>query len=237
MVTNRRAPNEALRTALAESKLSYDALARAVRAIAAESGDALKTNRSAVAHWVAGRPPTPRTASYVAEALSRALGRHVDPADLGLAHGPDQQPPGQLGLRLGSDPVAMLRRLGAADIERRGILTGAAYSVAAAALPLGAEQAVEYQQRASTYRAGRAEIEAVRDMTEMYTRIDERHGGQHGRAAVVQYLTSDVARLCRAGYAREADRAAMLGSAAEVAYLCGWKAYDAGEHGLVIYSS
>jgi hypothetical protein len=69
-------------------------------------------------------------------------------------------------------------------------------------------------------------------MTAMFTAIDERHGGQHGRAAVVQYLTSDVTRLCHASYGSQAGKSAMLSAAAEVAYLCGWKANDAGESGL-----
>ncbi|WP_431966077.1 hypothetical protein [Actinacidiphila sp. bgisy160] len=128
----------------------------------------------------------------------------------------------------------MLRRLGEADIQRRSFLTNAAYSVAAAALPLGIEEAIERGQRGQHTgpRAGRAEIEAVRDMTDLFTRIDERHGGQHGRTAVVQYLRSDVADLCRATFASDEDRAEALSAAASVAYLCGWKAYDASEHGL-----
>ncbi|WP_326594969.1 hypothetical protein [Streptomyces sp. NBC_01803] len=229
-MTNRRTSNQALRDAVVEAGYSYDQLARAVRAVAAETGDSLLTNKSAVAHWIGGKRPVPRTASYIAEALSRRLGRQVEPADLGLVD--SSQAPARLGLRLGPDPVTLLRQLGEADIERRGFITGAAYSVAAAALPLGIEQAAEYQQRATGQRAGHAEIDAVRDMTALFTAIDERHGGQHGRAAVVQYLTSDVARLCRATFATQDYRNAMLGAAAELAYLCGWKAYDAGEHGL-----
>ncbi|MEU6594793.1 hypothetical protein ABZ923_37295 [Streptomyces sp. NPDC046881] len=69
-------------------------------------------------------------------------------------------------------------------------------------------------------------------MTEMFTRIDERHGGQHGRTAVVQYLRTDVADLCQSRFGSEAEHREALGLAASVAYLCGWKAYDADEHGL-----
>lgn len=217
---------------MADAGLSYDQLARDVRAVAAESGDIVRTNKSAVAHWVAGRLPNPQTSRYIAEALSRRLGRTLTVIDLGLCPPEPEQSQARLGLRLGSDPVDMLRRLGEADIQRRKLFTSAAYSVAAAALPLGVEQAIEYQQRTTGYRAGSPEVAAVREMTEMYTRIDERHGGQHGRAAVVQYLTSDVAILCRASFRNARDRSAMLSAAAEVAYLCGWKAYDAGEHGL-----
>lgn len=224
--------NEELRDALREAGITYEQLARDVRLVAAESGDSLKTNKSAVAHWVKGKSPTPQTAAYIAEAISRRLGREVQPHELGLGEQKDRSQ-AALGLGLGPDPVDMLRRLGDADIHRRTFLANAAYSVAAAALPLGVEQAVEYQQRSRTgQRAGHAEVEAVQDMLEMYTRIDERHGGQHGRSAVVQYLRTDVADLCRASFASERDQQAMLSAAASVAYLCGWKAYDASEHGL-----
>lgn len=131
------------------------------------------------------------------------------------------------------DPVDTLRRIGEADVQRRKFLTTAVYSVAAAALPLGLDQALEYRARAASgNRAGRAELDAVRDMTEMFTAVDERHGGQHGRSAVVQYMRSDVADLCRATFATEDEHREALSLAANLAYLCGWKAYDADEHGL-----
>lgn len=228
-------PNTALREALAQVGISYGQLARAVRIVAAEAGDSLATNKSAVAHWIVGGQPKPQTAMFVVEAVSRLAGRRVTRAELGLAspaYGAGLAP--GLGLSFEDDPVAVLRELGEGDIQRRTFLTSAVYSVAAAALPLGPRQAADYQRRVAAVgrHAGGAEIEAVRDMTTMFTAIDERHGGQHGRAAVVQYLTSDVTRLCRASFAGQADKAAMLSAAAEVAYLCGWKANDAGEHGL-----
>jgi len=227
------ARNEALHEMLRETGMTYDQLAREVRLVAAQSGDSLKTNKSAVAHWVKGKMPSPQTAAYIAEIFSRRLGREVQPHQLGFGSHTQDGPRPVLGLGLGPDPVDMLRRLGEADIHRRSFLANAAYSVAAAALPLGVEQAMEYGYRArSGQRAGRGEVEAVRDMTNLFTAIDERHGGQHGRTAVVQYLREDVAALCRASFATERDQKEMLSVAASVAYLCGWKAYDAHEHGL-----
>lgn len=228
-----RARNEALHEMLREAGMTYDQLAREVRLVAAQAGDSLRTNKSAVAHWVKGKMPSPQTAAYIAEIFSRWLGREVQPHELGLGSHTQDGPRPVLGLGLGPDPVDMLRRLGEADIHRRSFLANAAYSVAAAALPLGVEQATEYGHRArSGQRAGRGEVEAVRDMTKLFTAIDERHGGQHGRTAVVQYLREDVAALCRASFATERDQKEMLSVAATVAYLCGWKAYDAHEHGL-----
>jgi transcriptional regulator with XRE-family HTH domain len=234
MTNHSRARNAALEQALKQADLTYEQAAAAVRVVAAEAGELLRTNRSAVAHWVNGKRPNPQTAAYIAEALSRRLGRSLRPSELGLCD-PDQDPAhDRLGLILGADPVDTLRRIGEADIHRRKFLTGAAYSVGAAALPLGIDQAVEREQRAQAghQRAGHAEIAAVRDMVDMFTRIDERHGGQHGRSAVVQYLRSDVADLCRSTFDTEEHRRSALGAAACVSYLCGWKAFDAGEHGL-----
>ncbi|MGW8064588.1 hypothetical protein ACVV2G_20525 [Streptomyces ziwulingensis] len=228
------ARNAALERALKQADLTYEQAAAAVRVVAAEAGELLRTNRSAVAHWVKGQRPALTTAAYIAEALSRRLGRSLRPSELGLCD-PGQDPAHErLGLILGADPVDTLRRIGEADIHRRKFLTGAAYSVAAAALPLGMDQAVEQQQRARAghQRAGHAEIAAVRDMVDMFTRIDERHGGRHGRSAVVQYLRSDVADLCRSTFTTDDHRREALAAAACVSYLCGWKAFDAGEHGL-----
>ncbi|MER5649517.1 hypothetical protein [Streptosporangium sp. NPDC002524] len=66
----------------------------------------------------------------------------------------------------------------------------------------------------------------------MFTEMDERHGGQHGRSALVQYLMSDVAALCQGRFRTEEARRHMVSAAASGVHLAGWKAYDAGEQGL-----
>lgn len=234
-MTQPRVRNERLRLAVEEAGLTYEQLAVDVRRIAAEAGETLRTNQSAVSHWIAGRPPAPATGAYIAEALSRRLGRHMTPSgfgwkDPGRGNGSDAQ----LGVGIGPDPVDIVRRIGEADINRRKILTSAAYSVAAAALPLGLAQAAEAQQRATGLRGsriGESDIGAVRSMLKAFTTIDERQGGLHGRSAVVQYLRTDVADLARARVAQESLRSDAL-TAAAFTFLAGWKAYDAGEHGL-----
>lgn len=139
-----------------------------------------------------------------------------------------------LGLTLNGDPVAILRKMGRADIERRAFLTSAVYSVAAAALPLGF--ASEYKARVAAAESGSAvgwtEINAVRDMSNMFAMIDERYGGQHGRSTLVHYLTTDVATLTRARFASDEQRREMLSLAACLAHRAGWKAHDVGENGL-----
>ncbi|CAL9570892.1 hypothetical protein SUDANB174_04793 [Streptomyces sp. enrichment culture] len=75
-----REPNSRLRDVIAAADCTYEALARDVRRIAAENGEMLQTNKSAISHWVNGtRAPSGRVGQYLAEALSRRAGAHGHP--------------------------------------------------------------------------------------------------------------------------------------------------------------
>ncbi|NED90956.1 tetratricopeptide repeat protein, partial [Streptomyces sp. SID11233] len=75
-MTAQRDPNSRLREVVAAVDCTYEALARDVRRIAAENGEILQTNKSAISHWVNGtRAPSGRVGQYLAEALSRRSGR------------------------------------------------------------------------------------------------------------------------------------------------------------------
>lgn len=94
-------------------------------------------------------------------------------------------------------------------MDRRSFLSASAYSVAAAALPLEhvSEIAARTTAAARTgLTVGMAEVAAVRDMVTVFTEMDERHGGQHGRTALIQYLRDDVAALCRGRFRTEQVR-------------------------------
>ncbi|MEC3977763.1 hypothetical protein [Amycolatopsis sp. H20-H5] len=220
---------------MAESGLSYEAVARAVRQVAAECGATLRTNKSAVDHWISGVAPRGDTGRYLCVALSRHLGRLLAPADLGLADdGLESGENASIGLTLGADPLEVLLPTWRAEIGRRRFLMASAYSVAAAALPLTAVH--DIVARTDAARAGRiigmAEVAAVRDMVHAFTEMDERHGGQHGRSALVTYLRDDVAPLCRARFRTDEVRRQMLSAASRGVHLLGWKSYDAGQQGL-----
>ncbi|MYZ37907.1 MULTISPECIES: hypothetical protein [unclassified Streptomyces] len=230
-----RPPNARLMRVIEQSGLSYEDLARAVRAVASASGNSgIRTSKSNIAYWVRGTPPNPPTARYLLEVLSRRLARPLTLDEIGLPPARRDSEPDALGLTVEGDPVETLGHIGRADIERRTFLTRAAYSVAGAALPLGAAHETEERTKraVSGGTAGASEVEAVRDMVAMFTAIDERHGGQHGRSTVVQYLTDDVKRLCSSRFRTEALRQEMYSAAGSLAYLAGWKAFDADEHGL-----
>lgn len=84
-------------------------------------------------------------------------------------------------------------------MDRRQILTSAAYSVGALLLPADhMGEARRRQERATSGRIGWAEMEAVTDITSAFNRADEKLGGGFGRTAVVEYLATDVATYCGA---------------------------------------
>lgn len=228
-----RLPNVRLRDTVAEAGWTYAALAHAVRQVAAEAGELLRTNKSAVDHWIAGTMPSGNTGRYLTIALSRRLGRTLTPQDLGLPAPAGWENDG-IGLSIGQDPLDTLVPIWRGDLDRRRFLSGAAYSVAAAVLPL--QHVGDIASRAAKARTGarvgHADVAAVRDMVAMFAVMDERHGGQHGRSALVQYLMSDVAALCRGRFSSEDDHRHMLSAAAVGVHQAGWRAYDGGEQGL-----
>jgi len=228
-----RTPNHQLRDLVAESGLTYQALAKAVRAVAAECGVALRTNKSAVEHWISGVTPRGDTGRYLAVALSRRLGHLLTPADLGLATGSEEDND-TIGLTLETDPLDALLPMWKFELDRRRFLTTSAYSVAAAALPLSYVQEIADRTAAARtgHTVGMAEVAAVRDMIHVFSEMDERHGGKHGRGALVTYLRDDVAPLCRGRFRNEEIRRQMLSAASRGVHLLGWKSYDAGQQGL-----
>ncbi|WP_406282923.1 hypothetical protein OH799_25495 [Nocardia sp. NBC_00881] len=77
-----------------------------------------------------------------------------------------------------------------------------------------------------------AEVEAVKGVTDAFLRLDEVRGGNVGRSAVAEFLATDVAALLRSRFASAEVRRQAFSAAAELAYLAGFKAHDAGQDGL-----
>jgi hypothetical protein len=220
--------NTGLRALICESGYTHDAVAKAVNRIGAENGHLLRYTKSSVSQWLSGvHRPQPATVGYLAEALARRLGRAVHPIEIGFTSTDDTLD------RLPDDPIAALRRLGRADVDRRGFLASAAYSLSA--LMLSNEYAQEQDARAATAAKGKpigvAEVEAVAEITKAFDMADERLGGGFGRSALVEYLTTDVTAYCRAP-AAQAVRGAIFNQAMQLAYLAAWKCHDLMQEGL-----
>ncbi|WP_258038812.1 Tat pathway signal protein [Streptomyces sp. SM12] len=224
--------NVALRELLKSHGVTYEALASLVRVVAAEAGEHLRTNRSGIAHWVAGVQPAEATMLYAAEALSRRLGRSVALSEIGFAVGPARSEnvwP--------EDTLAALTDLGRLDLDinRRRALSGAAYSLAALALPTHSwwSQKAGYAEATQGPKrriVGKRDLVAVQDMARAFSAIDQRHGGGHARTSVVQYLSTDVVRYLSGHFVDSAVRRGMYTSASELAYVSGWMAFDNAEH-------
>ncbi|MBQ0888698.1 hypothetical protein KBZ94_27905 [Streptomyces sp. RM72] len=156
-----RTPNTQLSALVAESGLTYEALAKAVGAVAAECGDRLRTNKSNVEHWFSGSVPRGDTPHYLAVALSRRLGRLLTLAGLGLPC-PAEPDRDSIGLSLGNDPLDDLLPMWRYELDRRRFLSASAYSVAAA-LPLSHVQDIAARTAAARtgHTVGMAEVAAA----------------------------------------------------------------------------
>lgn len=80
----------------------------------------------------------------------------------------------------------MLLSLGKADVERRSFLrAGYSAAVSASVLNTGRTGSPVPDSRvaAGTRHVGRADVTAVHDVIALFSRIDQRHGGGHGRSA------------------------------------------------------
>ncbi|SCK12235.1 hypothetical protein H181DRAFT_00717 [Streptomyces sp. WMMB 714] len=80
-------PNSTLRGLLAETGWTQEAFARAIGRLGAEAGVRLRYDRTSVARWLRGSRPSPQVQGFIAEALSRRLGRPVPVAQLGMGDG------------------------------------------------------------------------------------------------------------------------------------------------------
>ncbi|MEV0766418.1 helix-turn-helix transcriptional regulator [Nocardia sp. NPDC050435] len=131
---------------------------------------------------------------------------------------------------LAADPVTSMAAVGRADVDRRSFLTTATYSMAlsATALALPKEAVARIVGLNDSHVVGMPEVEAVRAVTDAFLRFDEVRGGGMGRTAVAEFLATDVATLLRSRFADPTVRTAAFSAAAELAYIAGFKAHDAG---------
>lgn len=132
------------------------------------------------------------------------------------------------------DPTATLLNLGKAEVERRSFLR-AGYSAAVGASVLlpgwfAPTSSAPPRPAPGIRHVGRADVTAVREVMALFSQMDQRLGGGHGRSAVVQYLTTEVTGYLRGRFATDTVRREMFSAAGELAYLAGWMSFDNDEH-------
>ena len=228
MAPNRTHPvaNQALAALIEQAGWTHSTTAERINAVAAENGDPLYYDRSAIGHWLTGTIPRAEGICAAVEAFRRRLHRpDLAPEDLGwpdvaIARSPDDPWRG--------DPVARLATLGEDDmLNRRTLLTAGAFTLAALS---GMTQGDEPPPRGPGRRAGASDVERIRATTRTFADLDDQFGGGHARAAVAAYLVRDVTPMLHSTTSR--SRPDLFRAAAELSYLAAYMAMDAGENAL-----
>ncbi|MET9478862.1 hypothetical protein [Streptomyces sp. NPDC006638] len=235
----RSAPNTLLAALLVEARWSSGELARAVNALGTAHALELHYDRTSVAHWLSGSRPRPPVPDLVAAALTTRTGRLITAQDTGLvplARDRDQPPqiwPGQ------GDPVARLAALSRGDTDpaRRASLLKSAGSQAA--YPLTTLNRLAWPDRppvaapweGRSRHATTADVQRLRDMTQVFTDLTEHHGGAHARTALAAYLADDVSLLLKRS-APDRLRGDLLTAGAQLTHVLASMTADTGHLGL-----
>jgi hypothetical protein len=216
--------NRALAAMIEQAGWTHAATARNVNAVAAESGERVHYDRSAVGHWLTGTHPRPEAVRAAVEAFRRRLDRpELGPEHLGWPD-PGLAPPADDPWR--GDPVARLATLGEDDmLNRRTVLTAGTFTLAALSAHRGRARAGQ-----AARRAGAGDVMRIRATTRAFADLDDQYGGGHGRAAVAAYLAREVTPLLHGTTGR--SRPDLFGAAAELSYLAAYMAMDAGANAL-----
>lgn len=231
-----REGNLRLRALLDEAGMSNKGLARRVVDLAAVQGVAgVRCDHTSVLRWLAGEQPRSPVPELITAILSDALGRKITEPELGVT---PSNLPGDLGLQLPTewtDTIATSTALWRADVQRRRFLVNAVFT--SAALPASALRWLTSPPAgapvaAGPRRVGRADIEAIRELTHSYREMDNRLGGGTLRNTLVSYLDDHVSLLLTAGSYQEQTGRQLAAACGELSQLAGWVAYDSDEHGL-----
>ncbi|MGC4944122.1 hypothetical protein [Kribbella sp. DT2] len=112
-------------------------------------------------------------------------------------------------------------------VHRRQFIKSAGVGLTAVGASLLAGTVPSANRRTSRVRPD-ASTE-IREMTQVFRRLDNRYGGGHNRSVVSSYLNSTVTPLLQESTSG-VGRPDLFAAAAELHHLAGWMAYDTGQH-------
>ncbi|MGW9196587.1 helix-turn-helix domain-containing protein [Micromonospora chersina] len=121
------------------------------------------------------------------------------------------------------------------DVNRRDMIRQAAFASAGYTLPALRWFTAPLRPPVNTSgrrAVGQADIDAIREMSTTYRRLDNQFGGGHARDAVSRYLHQEVVPLLADGRYDAVTGRSLLSATAELVQLVGWQAYDRAEHGI-----
>lgn len=231
-----REPNNQLAALMTRACCSNKGLARRVCQVGAEHGVELRYDHVAVGRWLDGTQPRGLAGHFIAEALSRKLGKPVELADIGMAgvSGIDWSTV-EYAART-SDALDQVTALLHSDLagqssEQSPPLRAEAWNELMVRWLLVPDDHDDPIERAQPSQVNSAAIEAIRVTTDLFSRLDYQFGGGHARLAVLQYMKTDVTPLIRSADAHSPLGRELFAAAAALLRLVGWTAYDSGLHG------
>lgn len=209
--------------------------ARAVTGAANSRGIHKSYSHTYVTRWLNGVTPRDvETRECITAALSRALGRTVNAAEVGYAERAHIL--ADVGLKYPEDAENAIEHvsqlldaeLAEANAMRITPTHAAAWSEASLSWLVGGLRSKAPRDRSS--RVNAADVRRLRATRDMFDRLDNQFGGGHARRALLDYLRDDLPDLLRAG-ASGAVQHDLFSAAAEATQLAAWMSYDAGHHG------
>lgn len=226
-------PNHRLKAILGELGWSQQQTASHVSRVAKEMGHQplQRVGRSTISMWIAGARPQDPAPEVLREAISRGLKRAVGLEEIGL--GPTTVVPPEARWR--TDTLTALADLGR-GVDRRGFLGSTIYSVAGLTLPGRSwwQQVTEQARARPVTEHGKVtadDIEAIRDSTALFQRLDQQRGGGYGIRAATVLLTDEVLPTLHRHTSSEEQRRQLFSAAGELVYVLGWASFDAHRHG------
>jgi hypothetical protein len=213
------------------------AFARAVRNAAAAQNISKDYTHTYVSRWLDGVVPRDSaTRGFIADALSKRLGRPVSVNELGFSTTNTASP--DLGLTYPentSQVIEVVGELWQADLDEvRSIhsanLNVGAWNEASLSWLVSSDSGAPAREIAGR-KVGSSDVKRVRTTSELFDRLDSQYGGGHARRSLIEYLRDDVARMLRGSYNAEVGRE-LFSAAAQATLLAAWMSYDSGVHGL-----
>ncbi|HUR02496.1 MAG TPA: hypothetical protein VM347_08150 [Nonomuraea sp.] len=231
-----REPNHQLAAVMARAGCSNKALARRVQDVATHHGADIRCDHVSVKRWLDGMHPRGATPHFIAEALSRKLGERVSLRDIGMMYAE------------ATPFAAVSRRQQQADCLADGVTVLVSGDLSANPQVVESEVSsdawndsmvtwlvnpVSIPRRPADGKLVTAgSVEAVRETTAMFAKLDYRFGGGHARSTVIQYIAIEIEPLLKHVTPDTALGKQFLSETAAMLRLAAWMAYDTGRHGL-----
>lgn len=232
-----REPNHQLAAVMARAACSNKGLARRVQDVAVGHGAEIRCDHVSVKRWLDGMHPRGVTPHFIAEALSRKLGERVAVRDIGMIYAEAIPfPPAAAGVTSGANRVSdEVSALVAGDLSANPLVVESEVSSDAwndSMVTWLVSPVLAPQPAAGARAVTAASVEAVRETTAMFARLDYRFGGGHARSTVVQYIAMEVEPLLKHVQPDTELGRRFLSETAAMMRLAAWMAYDTGRHGL-----